>query len=378
MRGPAGPSSSRQRFAETVRREDTRTSNRRLVLQHLFDGEQLSRADLARRTSLTPPTISALIGELTDTGLVTEVGIRKTNSQVGKPPTMLKVKPDARSIIAVDLSDTEVGRAAVLDMAGTIHTRIELPANEVRGDEALEWVVRLTKLAIQKASSPILGLGIGTPGVVSDGGHIVESTNLGWQDLAFGHYIETELGYPATIGNDANAAALAEYRYSDHESTNLAVIKIGSGVGAGFVLDGKLFRPKHASTGEIGHLVTDPAGPKCRCGHNGCLETFVAIRPLQAAIKAGADPVAVARKGAEHLGVAMAAVVAILDIDEIVVSGPKEQLGADFCDITATALKARCLQATTGPVRIRYTNLGAEAVLLGAAGLVISKELGVA
>ena len=150
------------------------------------------------------------------------------------------------------------------------------------------------------------------------------------------------------------------------------MIKIGSGVGAGFVLNGRPLLGGHAAAGEIGHLVVDPDGPRCRCGNHGCLETYVAL-PAVAAAGAGGG-----REAGARLGIALAAIVAILDIDRIVVAGPTDLLGDDFCQIAEASLRTRCLDAVTQSVTVRYTPLGADIVLLGAAGLVLSRELGVA
>ena len=146
------------RVSSKAAREDTRTTNRRLVLQHLFDGAILSRADLARLTSLTPATVSALVAELDESGLVAEVGTRRDAAQVGKPPTMLAVRPEARNTISVDLSDPEVFRAAVVDFSGDIIANIDAANDGTTGTEIVQVVRSLVAQAIDKAKGPILGI----------------------------------------------------------------------------------------------------------------------------------------------------------------------------------------------------------------------------
>ena len=368
------------RVPAKARREGTRATNLRLVLQLLFNGEPLSRADLVRATDLTAATVSALVSALEAAELIEEVGPRRDVAQIGKPPTMLQLRPDARHIVAIDLSDPTIARGAVVDLTGAIVARTELATDDAVGDEALQLVERLTVETAGLATSPILGIGIGTPGVVSGGTTVVEASNFGWHDVDLAARIEAELGLPTHVRNDANAAAIAEYSRGGHDYNNLALIRIGSGVGAGFVLNGQPFEGEHAGAGEIGHLVVDADGPPCRCGHDGCLETFIALPNLVRAMAAADDRDVedIRRAAAEQLGVALAAVVAILDIDHILVAGPEDVLGRDFCDSAASGLRTRCLDSVAESVSVRFTSLGQDIVLLGAAGVVLSQELGVA
>lgn len=360
-------------------RAGTRATNLRLVLQQFFGGDPLSRADIARVTDLTAATVSTLVAELEQAGLVAEVGPRRDETQVGKPPTMLQIQAEARSVVALDLSDPETLHAAVIDLAGRIVARNEMPSPAGGDGDAVAQVKELAAQTIEQATSPILGIGVGTPGVVSASGTVVEASNFGWHHVELGEQFEAAFGYATHVRNDANAAAIAEYSRGGHDYTNLAVVKIGSGVGAGFVLNGQPYEGEHAGAGEIGHLVVDPDGHLCRCGHHGCLETYVALPNITEAMRAGqADVSAVRWAAAEKLGVALAAVVAILDIDHILIAGPDDLLGAHFCDDVVASLRTRCLDHVAESVSVRFSRLGSDIVLLGAAGVVVSQELGVA
>jgi len=292
---------------------------------------------------------------------------------------MLSVRPESRIVISVDLSDPTTFRGAVVDLGGTVIATSDVENPGVANVETLSLVSKVIELAIAKATAPILGIGIGTPGVVTATGSVVEASNFGWHDLDLGVHIEGLTGHPTYVSNDANAAAIAEFSRGGHRCRNLAVVKIGSGVGAGFVLNGQPYGGEHAGAGEIGHLVVADDGPLCRCGHHGCLETFVAASSLEIALGApDANVTAVRRDAAERLGVALAAIVAILDLDHIVIAGPRRLLGDDFCDAASVSLRARCLESVAESVTVRYTSLGDDVVLLGAASLVLSQELGVA
>lgn len=357
----------------------TRHINRSLILQYLIGGEQLSRADLARSSGLTAATVSNLVAELTAAGLVTEAGARRDDARVGKPPTILRIRPEARNVITVDLSSPTGMKAAVIDLAGNIISRIETPNCPCQGEVAILQIQSLVRRAIGRATAPILGIGIGTPGRVSPSGCIIEAAIFNWHKLPLARRLEEVLGYPVVVSNDANAAAVAEYTRGGHSVSNLAVIKIGSGIGAGFVLDGTVLQGEHSGAGEIGHLVVDDSGPTCLCGNSGCLQTFLETDRIQAALNhPDSDPTTVRKQAAEHLAVALAAVVAILDISNILISAPRDLFGDDFCTITARTTQQLCLHGPGKSVSVRYTSLNDTAVLVGAGVLVLRQELGVA
>lgn len=360
-------------------REDTRTTNRRLVLQQLFNGGVLSRADLARVTGLTAATVSTLVNELASEDLIDEADPLEDPSRVGKPPTLLRLRSHARSVVAIDLSDPTRLHAGVVDLGGNVTSRFDTSLDGISGDAAVALVLSTARRATEQASSPILGIGIGTPGVVTADGVVVEATGFDWHDVELQRVTEEASDLPTCVANDANAAAVAEFSRGGHDTSHLAVIRIGSGVGAGLILNGRPFEGQHAGAGEIGHLVVDRAGPLCRCGHRGCLETFLSEPHLHAALNApGASREGVIAAAAERLGVALASLVSILDLGDIIVSGPRELLGETFCSQATASLQQRCLQSISGAVDVRYSELGGDGVLLGAAALVLSKELGVA
>lgn len=359
-------------------RAHTRAINLRLVLQHLFAGRAVSRADLARTTGLTPATVSNLVAELEDGGLIREVGARRGAAQVGKPPTMYALRPDARCVVALDLSDDDEFRAALVDLAGEVKARLVAEGGDGDGQTNLWRVTELTQRALAAATAPVLGVGVGTPGVVNESGVVLEASNLGWHGLALSNELAAETGVPVHVGNDANAAALAEYARGRGARQNLAVIKIGLGVGAGLVLNGQPFLGEHFTAGEIGHLVVDPDGPRCRCGNQGCLETFVAAPAVEAALARGdLPPDEVRRSAGERLGVALASMFSILDLDRIVLAGPAELLGEEFRRAAGSGVRHGALRSERA-AGVAFTSLGGDIVLHGAAGLVVSKELGVA
>jgi predicted NBD/HSP70 family sugar kinase len=326
---------------------------------------------------VTRVTASDLVAELLDEGLVEELGTR-VEQGVGKPATLLGIVADARLILTLDLSDEEF-RAALVDLSGKIVDRVDAPREGRTGDAALGLVTVLASELVQRADRPLLGIGIGSPGVVDPGaGVVLEAPNLSWEgvDLAE-HLARTVPGATAThVANDANAAALGELGLGGPAGRSLLVVKVSHGVGAGLVIDGNLVVGERFAAGEIGHVVVEPRGVPCACGRRGCLETAVAapaLRRLQAVGGARAR-VAAGRK----LGVALAPIVSALNLREVVLSGPLDVLDEAFRRSVLRAVQSRTMPAVGDNVDIRLSPLGEDDVLLGAAMLVLDRELGVA
>ena len=350
---------------------DTRRHNRSLVLRTIFRSGPLSRADLARSTHLTRAATSELAAELLADGLVEELGTR-SDQGVGKPATLLGLVPDARLTVTLDLSDDARFRAALVDLGGKVLDRRTAPRDGRRADAALELATELCVDLAGAAARPLLGVGVGSPGVVDPAGIVLEAPNLGWHGVDLSARLAHALDVPVHVANDANAAALGELGLGGPGERSLFLVKIGHGVGAGLVLDGHLVVGDRFAAGEIGHVVVDPDGATCACGRIGCLETAVAAPRL----RRGNDRER--RAGGRRLGEALAPVVSALNLREIVLSGPLDVLDESFRAAALDAIRERTMPAVGDNVDIRLSSLGEDDVLLGAAMLVLDRELGVA
>src|SRR5690606_33578804 len=224
---------------------------------------------------------------------------------------------------------------------------------------------------------PVFGVGVGTPGVVSPDGTVVSAPHLAWSDMPLASRLNADLGLPVIVRNDANAAVLAEYTLGDARS-DVMLIRIGRGIGAGVITGAQPVVGARFAAGEIGHVVvgTDD-GPLCVCGRRGCLEAWVNVPSLAAAIAAvPARREALLADAGTRLGMAIAPIVAALDLSEIVLAGPEEMLGGGFADAAARALQSRTLEGVFADVRIRLSTQSG-IVMRGAAVMVLSAQLGV-
>lgn len=371
----------------------SRQANLRNVLRLIASGDAQTRAELARATGLTRPTVSNLVAELVNERLVVEVG--PGPAAIGKPPTLLQVDPSARQVVSVDLS-SRPAVAELSDLGGRVVAEGNTKYADRTGPELLEDLYELVLRVAGKATAPIVGIGIGVPGLVPAPG-VVRAANLRWWDLPLEQNLTDRSGLPAWVVNTTEAIALVEYgaRVADRDA--LAAVRIGPGVGVRLMLDGQLYTGARAAAGEIGHLVVAPGGPECVQGHRGCLEAVASVPAIvrRAAAAAGVDaeglpwdadllrqrlgapPIDEALTNAgEHWGAVLAHLVAMADIKEIVLSFELD--GADDTLLTGIRrqLTERLPPEIAEQVHVRMSSHGHRAVLHGAHALVLGRALG--
>lgn len=364
------------RPASKVLPEHARAHNLSLVLQTLFHQGAMSRADLARETGLTRVTMSDLVAELIDDGYVAERGAREAKGP-GKPAILVDLDREGHRIVGLDLSRSDRFLGAVLTLDGEIVARHDAPVPENPAD-TLDAVVQLTRDLVADAHAPVLGVGVGTPGIVDDEGTVLTAPNFGWTGVDLEGILRAAVGLPVLVANDANAAVLAEYTFGGARD-DVMLVRVGRGVGSGLLSAGQPMRGSRFAAGEIGHVtVGTDGGPVCVCGKVGCLEAWLSDPSLRRALaEPGADRAAVLQGAGERLGIALAPIVGALDLAEIVLSGPEELLAGPLAEATAETLRARSLARFHDGVRVRMTEQGEDIVLRGAAVIVLSGQLGV-
>jgi glucokinase-like ROK family protein len=387
--------------------EQTKNHNKRLILKTIYDQLETSRADIARITGLTRPTVSSIVAELIEEGLVEEVG--QGQSEGGKPPILLSVVDDSRHLIAIDLADSEF-QGAVVDLRGRVIHRECLPVNDCDGEAALDLVYELGDRLIKAATRPLLGIGIGTPGLIdAQGGIVRKAVNLDWQELPLRKLLNARYQLPVHIANDGHVAALGEYIFGQGRKTaNLIIVKVGRGVIAGIVLNGRLHYGDGSGAGEIGHVKVVEDGLPCPCGHFGCLETVTNSRAVveQAKIIARTNPQSTLHRFTSnleaitpeyvyqafeagdqslqpiivtvgrYLGLAVAHLVGVLNVQCILICGSVARFGESLLDPIRQEMQQRSLALVADQTHIGVSRLGQDIVLQGAAALLLANELG--
>ncbi|HEX2755537.1 MAG TPA: ROK family transcriptional regulator [Candidatus Limnocylindrales bacterium] len=373
--------------------QQTRVHNERLVVRTLYDLGPISRAEVARLTGLTRTTVSDVVATLLGDGVVREIG--RGPSSGGKAPILLQVDDDARLVVGLDLGEEHFA-GSLVNLRGEIRRSVELAVDGRDGDAALALVFELLDQLLDGSAAPLLGIGIGTPGLVdSRTGTIRRAVNLDWRDLPLGEIVAERYDVPVNVANDSQAAALAEYTYAGGDRVpNLIAIRVGRGVGAGLILRGALFQGDGSGAGEIGHVVVDADGALCRCGRTGCLETIAGMRAVEAqaaaatgqptdlaAIRAaidGGEPwaVAIADDAGSALGRAIAGLIGALDIQRIVLLGPVTDLGAPWLAAVRREAGSRALALLADDVDIAVARPTTNVVIRGASALLVARELG--
>lgn len=414
-----------RRFPDKATHQQTKTFNSQLVLKAIYDHGKISRADVARLTDLTRATVSDLVAELIERGLVEEVG--RGPSAGGKSPILLSVNPDASHIIALDLANDEFC-GAIVNLRGQIIRQMSLPLQQNDEAGALSLVFQLIDALQQTMTHPILGIGIGTPGLIdTTNGVVLRAVNLDWVDLPLGKLLTERYRLPIYIANDSQVSALAQYIFGrpgfydaarpapttppqnrPQGASNLVAIKLGRGIGAGIVLNGQLYQGDGFGAGEIGHITVEPDGELCRCGNRGCLETVATERAmirravslldehptsvlhtsigktgeltseaLRQALDQG-DPLAlqVVTEAGRYLGTAVAGLVGVLNIQRIVLVGRMTRFGDPWLNAVRSQMRRASLSSLADNTQVEVSPIDNDVVLLGASALLLMRELG--
>lgn len=375
--GPARQASLRERNLATVARAviDAATP--------------LSRADVAARTGMTRATVSTLVDQLIEAGLLTE--LPAVSSGPGRPAVPLA--PAARTVVGLGLEvNVDYLGGRVVDLTGAVVDEIVLTEN-LRGSSATLTLGRLGGLAheliarVETQGMRTVGAHLALPGLVDTRADLLRiAPNLGWSDVTPLPRLGLPDDVPATVGNEAKLAALAQLwgcPVADRASRTFLYVSGDVGIGGAIVIDGELFGGRHGWSGELGHLAIDPAGPACRCGASGCLERYAGKEALVSGLGLDidvADDVLVdrlsasddaarraARTAGTALGQAMADAVNLLDIDCVLLGGVYTGLVPLLRPSIAEQLRTRVLGAPWAPVDVRPAPVADHAALTGGA-----------
>jgi N-acetylglucosamine repressor len=379
----------------SVARSNTiRDINRQIVLNYVREKGPISRADIARKTKLQRSTVSLIVNELKETGLIKEV---YGESSGGRPPALLTLRTSRPIAIGVDLGTVKTA-VATCDLTGRIIQKEEFwtdPDAEKTTQLIIECVRRLTK----KDSSTIEGIGISLPALVdAKKGHVLYSPHFKWRSPRIVEEISSATGLPVTADNDANAAALAELWFGRPEirdARDFILVFVENGIGTGIVFDGQIYRGKGGVAGEFGHMRIGTDAPvSCATGSNECWEAFASERAalgryekllgdldypnrinftqlVELALTGEKNALAALKETAHFIGIGMGNLIQGLSPDVIVVGGTiVKAWGLLSADIQAAAEAVLCQGIPQ--TRIIASSLGPEPALMGAFSLVLA------
>lgn len=381
--------------ASVARSNTIRDINRQIVLNYVREKGPISRADIARETNLQRSTVSLIVDQLKETGLIKEVF---GESSGGRPPTLLTLRTAIPVVIGVDLGTVRT-TIATCDLTGQIIEKVTFWTDPDAEKTASLIVENIQRLSSKKPHN-IEAIGISLPALVdTKNGQILYSPHFGWRMPNIVQRIEAATGLPVTADNDANAAALAELWFGRPEirdARDFILVFVESGIGTGIVIDGQIYRGKGGVAGEFGHMRIGTGAPiACGAGSHECWEAFASERAALAryamllgnidymnritfeqlselAEKGDENALASLKETARFIGIGMGNLMQGLSPDLIVVGGSI----VNSWDLLASEIRAGAegvLCKGIPETQIVSSSLGSEPALMGAFSLVLAR-----
>lgn len=353
----------------------------------------LTQAEIARTTGLSAATVSNIVRELKEAGTV-EV---TDTSAGGRRARSVSLSGDAGIVIGVDFGHTHL-RVAVGNLAHQVLAEesepLDVDASWVEGFDRAEALVGRLVEGIGVSRDKVIGVGLGVPGPIDVESGTLGSTAIlpGWAGINPRRELSQRLGVPVYVDNDANLGALGELVWGSGRGVkDLAYIKVASGVGAGLVINGQIYRGPGGTAGEIGHITLDESGPVCRCGNRGCLETFAAARYVLPLLQGTHGPeltmervVELAREGdpgcrrvitdvGRHIGSGVASLCNLLNPSRVVLGGSLADAGELVLAPIRESVGRYAIPSAARQLSVLTGSLGGRAEVLGALALVLSE-----
>jgi len=373
-----------------------------LIVGIVREHGRASRAQIARLLGLSPSTVGRVADKLVEQRLLLEAGSSQVG-HTGRPSILLEFNPRVGSVLAVDLRLTEA-YAVRADLAGTVLAKGVRPLSLHQGSADVAGLLDLLHDLLQddRESPPLHAIVVGAPSIVDSAtGEVEWAPSLGWKNLPLGTVIREEFRVPVLVGNDVNLAALGEFwKGIAYGTRNMVFVSVGTGIGAGIVIDGKLYHGASHAAGEVAYFVSDintlldNAGQigtlEMRVGREGIIrlshllaQRYPASRLADLIHQVGrelcaqdvfslaleGDPAAqvVFREAVDLLSIVICNLSVVLDPDVIVLGGPSDWKWSALVD----AIRARIGSALLRPVNLRPSALGRDAVVLGAVYLAL-------
>jgi glucokinase-like ROK family protein len=382
--------------------QNVKNINKHTVLDLIrFTPGGISRVEIARHMDLSRAAVTTIVNDLLATGIIREADSRRAQS--GRPPIVLEINPGRGFIIGIDFGATHLSLLAA-DISARILDEIEVHIDIQDGpNSCLAEADRQVQTLLKKnhiSLGDVLAIGVGVPGpILAEAGMVVAPPIMpGWDRFPIRDTLEELWHTPVSVNNDAELGVLGEWASgAGRGERNLVYIKVGTGIGAGMLIDGQIYRGLTGSAGEIGHLTIDENGPLCACGNQGCLEAIAGGRSIaqqaQEAVWKGErtqlaslQPVesitarevaSAARRGdllaqqiltraGSYIGIAIAGLVNMFNPGMIIIGGGVAQTGDILLEPIRQAVQRRSLPAATRVVRITTAMLGRRSSSMGA------------
>lgn len=253
----------------------------RVIVEEISTSGPLTRTELSTRTGFSKASVSTLSRDLIDFGLISEAD---TVHGQGRPSVQLRLDPGGGYLLGLTLAHRPRSVLVLTDLHGNVRAERDIAWSQDPSEIGDHIAAAIPDLCASASIAPqgIVGIGLAIPGFV-DGQQqmVLQSSFMGWQDVAVAATIEARTGLATYVENDANAVAVGEKLFGRaRESRDFTLVSVGTGIGCAHFVDGRLHRGHSGGAGEIAHATVDPAGPPCRCGKRGCLTTISSVRAI--------------------------------------------------------------------------------------------------
>jgi len=367
--------------------------NKSIILNKIRTDAPISRAQIAKETKLTPPTVSSNVKELIEQGLVKESKLGE--SQGGRKPTMLLINNQEFYVVGVD-AGPEMIECVLTDLSGKILNRtlskLTTPLTNTQFLIILKDCIRNCIKDITTISKKIIGIGVAMHGVVDvETGTSLFAPILSLTNIPIKEELEKEFELEVKVENDARAMALGESWFGNHgELTSMLVVNMGHGVGAGLVIDGKLYHGAQDIAGEVGHMTIDLNGEICECGNRGCLQTFttgpsIARRAMKSisqdpitaeevyelAVRGNEEFVTILKETGRVIGIGLTNLIHIINPQKIVLGGGVTKAKEFILPVILKTIEECALTPRAKQTEVTITKLGDDATLIGAVSLLL-------
>ncbi|WP_246606201.1 ROK family transcriptional regulator [Paractinoplanes toevensis] len=367
-----------------VRQESLRAHNLSLTFRQIVGAPApISRIELAVATGLTRPTITRIVDELLAGGLIVEAGPARSGNS-GRPRVGLSLAPTGPAGLGLDIR-VDALSACVVDLTGTVRHLAFAPRPPAAAD-TLARLADMGRAAMAAAAAEkltVVGTTLAAPGPVENAGVVRFAPVLGWRDVDAAAALRHALG-EVMVDNDAGLAALGELYASAPALRNFVCVSGEFDIGAGIVLEGALLRGARGWSGSLGHVAVTADGPVCACGATGCLQHYAGLQQILAPAAPAAAPapavaidilassgdrdtLAALDRAGTALGVALSALINIIDVDTVLLGGSYSLLASWLTEGVERELNRRVLTASWAPVSVRPAPLGPDAAVIGAA-----------
>ncbi len=393
-----------------------RKLNTKSIINIIREENTVTKSDIAKKINISQQAINNIVTELIRKNLVLEAGLRKSTKEGGKRPVLLKFNENAGYIIGAMMGPKKIKGILANYNADIMVERFF--KNNIKADheEIISSMIEMFERMIKEAGiekSKILGIGIGVPGIVDEKSGIIRLLPYmsNWENIKIAKIIKDRMGIDVYVSNENRVRSYGEKMFGlAKKIDNFAVILTGYGIGGGFFINNESIAGGNLFAGEFGHIKLSPDGPKCVCGNNGCLNALVNTVRINDLVKEYMslsefknsilskkykdnnfkveskvlfecfnDGDGLAKEIVDEisywLGIAVSIIVAVIDPELIIISGEYTTAGDSFINKIAEVAKANILPSIKKNIRIKYSQLGRKAGLVGSVGVVLDKLL---